>query len=46
MAVQVVYKGELPGMADPPNLAVDDRLLGKDVTAEALEKVLAELLPE
>lgn len=44
--VEIVYKGDLPGMPDPPNLAVGDNLLGKDVTAETLEQVLAELLPD
>ena len=44
--VQVIYKGELPDMPNPPNMAVENMLLGKEVTAEKLEETLAELLPE
>jgi len=44
--VEVIYKGDSPGMPDPPDLAVEDRLLGKTVTAEMLEELLMELLPE
>lgn len=33
-------------MPDPPNLAVEDRLLGKEITAEKLEEILMELLPD
>jgi hypothetical protein len=42
----MLTRGDSPDMPDPPNLAVEDRLLGKNVTAEQLEKVLAELLPD
>ncbi|WP_161486063.1 hypothetical protein [Desulfotomaculum copahuensis] len=44
--VEIIYKGDMPGMPDPPNLAVEDRLLGKEITAEKLEEILMELLPD
>ena len=33
-------------MPSPPNMAVEDTLLGKEVTAEKLEYILMELMPE
>ena len=42
----IFYKGDIPDMPVPPNIAVTDRLLGKDVTADKLEEILMELLPE
>lgn len=44
--VGVVYKGDIPDMPEPPNIAVEGRLLGKEVTAEKLEEIISELLTE
>ena len=44
--VEVIYKGDIPDMPGPPNLTVEGRLLGKEVTAENLEEIISELLPE
>ncbi|MDA8335155.1 MAG: hypothetical protein M0Z41_09235 [Peptococcaceae bacterium] len=46
MQVEIIYKGDLPGMPAPPDIAVNDTLLGKNVTAGQLEKILMQLLPE
>lgn len=44
--VKIIYKGDIPGMPDPPNMAVNDLVVGKDITAEQLEEILTKLLPE
>jgi len=44
--VEVIYKGEMPDMPGPPDIAVEGRLLGRDITAEKLEEILMELIPE
>lgn len=44
--VKIIYKGDIPGMPDPPNMAVNDRVVGKDITAGQLEEIVSELLPE
>lgn len=33
-------------MPAPPDIAVEGKLLGKEVTAENLEEIMSELLPE
>lgn len=33
-------------MPVPPNIAMEDKLLGKDITAGKLEEILMELIPE
>ncbi len=46
MEVEVIYKG-MPGSEgtpDPPNVVVDDKVLGSKVTFEDLEKVVLEKL--
>lgn len=42
--VEIIYKGDLTEMPMPPNMAVDDRVLGKEVTAEKLEEIIVQLL--
>ena len=32
-------------MPEPPNIAVGDRLLGREITAEKMEEIVSELLP-
>jgi len=43
--VEVIYKGDMPDMPEPPNIAVGDRLLGREITAEKMEEIVSELLP-
>lgn len=44
--VEVIYKGDLPDMPGPPDIAVEGRLLGKYIAAEKLEEIIMELIPE